>query len=118
MELAQLPLISMNKKKGFTLVEVLVSLLIISAVGLSAIYITNGYLKNTYLRDVQTKEMIQNIDTIERLKADVKTQAQLQAFINSNPNIGSVAISTNLYKIDVGINKKLTFVMRVGADGY
>jgi len=107
----------MKKKKGFTLVECLISLLIISAVGLSAMYIVNGYLKNTYLRDVQTKEMIQNIGTVERLKADIKTKDELQEFANNNPNIVIFEINSKLYKVDVGKNSKLTVIMRVGADG-
>ena len=106
----------MKRKKGFTLVECLISLLIISAVGLSATYIVNGYLKNTHLCDVQTKEIIQNIGTVERLKADIKTKDELQEFANNNAYIAIFEINPKLYKVDVGKSRKLTVIMRVGAD--
>ena len=107
----------MRSKKGFTLVECLISLLIISVVGLSAIYITNGYLKNAHLRDDHMKEMIENIDTVERLKAEVTRKGQLQEFVNNNPNVTIFEINPKLYKIEVGDSRKLTVIMRVGDDG-
>jgi len=67
-------------KKGYTLAEGLVSMLIISAIGVSAMYIANGYFKQTYVRDLQTTQVIENINIIEKLKSEVHTLPQLYTF--------------------------------------
>lgn len=68
------------KKSAFTLVESLVSLLIISAVGMAAMVFASSYLKTTYDRDVQMSAVMSNMSTVETLRAEVKTLPQLYAF--------------------------------------
>lgn len=68
------------KKSAFTLVESLVSLLIISAVGMAALVFSSAYLKTTYERDVQMKSVMSNVSTVEKLRAEVRTLPQLYEF--------------------------------------
>lgn len=70
----------MNKKSGYTLIEGLVSMLIIGVVGITAMSFASGYFKDTYKRDIQTKAVIANINTLEKLKAEVATPSQLYTF--------------------------------------
>ena len=65
------------KKSAFTMVEAMVSLLIVSAVGLAAMRLTSSYLKNTHERDLQINAYISNINTAETLRAGVRTLPQL-----------------------------------------
>ena len=68
------------KKSAFTLVESLVSVLIISAVGMSALVFSSAYLKTTFERDTQMQAVMTNISTVEKLRAEVKTLPQLYEF--------------------------------------
>jgi len=68
------------KKSAFTMVEAMVSLLIVSAVGLAAMRLTSSYLKNTHERDLQINAYISNINTAETLRAGVRTLPQLYEF--------------------------------------
>ena len=68
------------KKSGFTLVESLVSLLIISAVGMAALVFSSAYLKTTYERDVHMKAVMTNVCTAEKIRAEVRTLPQLYEF--------------------------------------
>lgn len=68
------------KKSAFTLVESLVALLIISAVGMTALGFSSAYLKTTYDRDVQMSTVIANMNIAESLRAEVKTLPQLYEF--------------------------------------
>ena len=68
------------KKSAFTLVESLVSVLIISAVGMAALVFSSAYLKTTFERDVQMKSVMSNISIAEKLRAEVKTLPQLYEF--------------------------------------
>ena len=68
------------KKSAFTLVESLISLLIISAVGMAVVVFTSAYLKTTFDRDVQMQTAHKNISTVEKLRAEVKTLPQLYEF--------------------------------------
>lgn len=68
------------KKSAFTLVESLVSLLIISAVGMAALVFSSAYLKTTFERDMQMKAVMSNVSTVEKLRAEVKTLPQLYEF--------------------------------------
>lgn len=68
------------KKSAFTLVESLISLLIISAVGMAVVVFTSAYLKTTFDRDVQMQTVLDNISTVEKLRAEVKTLPQLYEF--------------------------------------
>ena len=68
------------KKSAFTLVESLVSVLIISAVGMAALVFSSAYLKTTFERDVQMKAVMSNASTAEELRAEVKTLPQLYEF--------------------------------------
>ena len=70
------------KKSAFTLVESLVSVLIISAVGMAALVFSSAYLKTTYERDIQMEAVMSNISTAEKLRAEVKTLPQLYEFLN------------------------------------
>ena len=68
------------KKSAFTLVESLISLLIISAVGMAVVVFSSAYLKTTFDRDVQMQTVLDNISTVEKLRAEVKTLPQLYEF--------------------------------------
>lgn len=68
------------KKLAFTLVESLISLLIISAVGMAVVVFSSAYLKTTFDRDVQMQTVLDNISTVEKLRAEVKTLPQLYEF--------------------------------------
>ena len=68
------------KKSAFTLVESLVSVLIISAVGMAALVFSSAYLKTTFERDMQMKSVMSNISTVEKLRAEVRTLPQLYEF--------------------------------------
>ena len=68
------------KKSAFTLVESLISLLIISAVGMAVVVFSSAYLKTTFDRDVQMQTVLDNTSTVEKLKAEVKTLPQLYEF--------------------------------------
>ena len=70
----------MMKKSAFTLIESLVGLMIISAVGMAAMVFASAYLKTTYDRDVQMSTVIANMNTAETLRAEVKTLPQLYEF--------------------------------------
>ena len=81
----------MNKKNGYTLIEGLISMLIVGVIGITAISFASGYFKDTFRRDVQTKAVIENINTIEKVKAEVVTLSQLYTFSQEN-DIRIVAI--------------------------
>ena len=68
------------KKSAFTLVESLIGLLIISAVGMAVVVFSSAYLKTTFDRDVQMQTVLKNISTVEKLRAEVKTLPQLYEF--------------------------------------
>ena len=68
------------KKSAFTLVESLISLLIISAVGMAVVVFSSAYLETTFDRDVQMQTVLDNISTVEKLRAEVKTLPQLYEF--------------------------------------
>ncbi len=61
------------KKKGFTIVEGLISILIVSFIIIGAVYISDGYLRQTYQRDESIKRLTKNINIIEDIKGNVKT---------------------------------------------
>jgi len=94
-----------RKRCGFTLVEALICILLVSTIGMSSMYVVNGYYKQTFMRDEQLKEVLSNINTIERLKADVHTVHQLYAFSKENDiciiavGIGEVTLSENADRI-------------------
>lgn len=97
------------KRNAFTLVESLVAALIVGVTTVSALFIINGYLKTTYARDVQTKAVIDNVSTIEKLKADVKTLNDLYEFSQNN-SIRIIAVGggeAELSKIGNKINMTL-----------
>jgi prepilin-type N-terminal cleavage/methylation domain-containing protein len=78
-------------KKGYTLAESLVAMLIVSAVLIASLYIVNNYFNYTYMRNVQTKQVIDNICVIEQAKSEVKTLSDLYAFSDSH-NIRIIAV--------------------------
>jgi len=71
---------NMKKKSAFTLVETMVCLLIVSAVGMAAVAFISAYLKHTYDRDIQEAAVISNMDHIEQIKVEAKTLPQLYQF--------------------------------------
>lgn len=89
------------KKSAFTLVESLVSLLIISAVGMAALVFSSAYLKTTFERDVQMKAVMSNVSTVEKLRAEVQTLPQLYEFAQdkeieiSAVGIGKIELSAD-----------------------
>ena len=62
------------------MVEAMVSLLIVSAVGMAAMRLASSYLKNTYERDMQINAAVLNMNIAETLRAEVKTLPQLYEF--------------------------------------
>lgn len=89
----------MLKKSAFTLAESLIGLLIVSAVGVAALRFSSGYLKTTYDRDVQMKEVMANISTVEKLKAGVHTLPQLYSF-SQDKDIRVIAVGKGEIKLD------------------
>lgn len=81
------------KKSAFTLVESLVGLLIISAVGMAAMVFASAYLKTTYDRDKQMSSVIANMNTAETLRAEVKTLPQLYEF-SKDKEMKVIAVGT------------------------
>lgn len=70
----------MKSKGAYTLIEGLISMLIVGVVGITAIGFASGYFKDTFYRDVQTKAVIENMNTLEKVKAEVVTLSQLYTF--------------------------------------
>ena len=81
------------KKSAFTLVESLVGLLIISAVGMAAMVFASAYLKTTYDRDKQMSSVIANMNTAETLRAEVKTLPPLYVF-SKDKEMKVIAVGT------------------------
>lgn len=67
-------------KKGYTLIEGLISMLIVSVISITAIGFARGYFKDTFRRDTQAKAVVENMIVLEKLKAEVATPSQLYAF--------------------------------------
>ena len=130
------------KKSAFTLVESLVSVLIISAVGMAALVFSSAYLKTTFERDVQMKAVMSNASMVEKLRAEVKNLPQLYEFskeremkisavgigeielnadgsftvINAESNTISPNLmpkTANTFKIDIGGNEPNTKITTV-----
>ena len=130
------------KKSAFTLVESLVSVLIISAVGMAALVFSSAYLKTTFERDMQMKSVMSNISTVEKLRAEVRTLPQLYEFsqgkeikisavgigeielnadgsfavVNAESNTLSLSLmpnTANAFKIDIGGSEPNTKITTV-----
>lgn len=86
------------KKSAFTLVESLISLLIISAVGMAVVVFSSAYLKTTFDRDVQMQTVLDNISTVEKLRAEVKTLPQLYEF-SKDKEIKIIAIGLGVINL-------------------
>lgn len=86
------------KKSAFTLVESLISLLIISAVGMAVVVFSSAYLKTTFDRDVQMQTVHDNISTVEKLRAEVKTLPQLYEF-SKDKEIKIIAIGLGVINL-------------------
>lgn len=80
------------KKQGFTIVESLISMLIISAIGIGVTFVLNSYYKTTYSRDMGAYETINAVSTLEQLKSDVKSLDDLYNFTHSHSNLKTVAV--------------------------
>jgi len=90
------------KKAGFSIVEVLISMLIISMIGIGITFLLNSYYKTTYSRDLQLKEAINNMNTIEQIKANVNSIEDLYNLTNNNDNIRIIAVGIG----EVSLSKK------------
>lgn len=119
------------KKSAFTLVESLISLLIISAVGMAVVVFSSAYLKTTFDRDVQMQTILDNISTVEKLSAEVKTLPQLYEFSKDKEikitaiGLGVINISedgtfsvaepeNNAFSDNLRANKNILFKIDVG----
>ena len=78
-------------KRGYTLIEGLISMLIISVVGMTALGFVSGYQKMTFVRDRQNAAVISNMTYIEKLKAEVHTLPQLYDF-SRDKNMKIIAV--------------------------
>lgn len=80
-------------KKAFTLIEVLVGLLLISAISMASLRLSSSYLKNTYDRDAQTAVAIENLSTSEEIKAGADTLPRLYSLIQGkNVKVTAVGV--------------------------
>ena len=108
------------KKSAFTLVESLISLLIISAVGMAVVD-----------RDVQMQTVLDNISTVEKLRAEVKTLPQLYEFskdkeikitaiglgvinLSEDSTFSVVEPENNAFSDNLRANKNILFKIDVG----
>ena len=67
-------------------------MLIISVIGIGITFLLSGYYKAAYSRDVQIKALIENINTIEQIKANVHSIEDLYGITYDNDNISVVAV--------------------------
>ena len=119
------------KKSAFTLGDSLISLLIISAVGMAVVVFSSAYLKTTFDRDVQMQTVLDNISTVEKLRAEVKTLPQLYEFSNDKEikitaiGLGVINLSedgtfsvaepeNNAFSDNLRANKNILFKIDVG----
>ncbi len=119
------------KKSAFTLVESLISLLIISAVGMAVVVFSSAYLKTTFDRDVQMQTVLDNISTVEKLRAEVKTLPQLYEFskdkeikitaiglgvinLSEESTFSVVEPENNAFSDNLTANKNILFKIDVG----
>lgn len=80
-------------------------MLIISVIGIGTTFLLNSYYKTTYSRDLQIKETITNVNTIEQIKAKVFDIKYLYNITNGNRNIRIIAVGigeVSLFKKDTG----------------
>ena len=111
----------MKSKGAYTLIEGLISMLIVGVVGITAIGFASGYFKDTFHRDVQTKAVIENMNTLEKVKAEVVTLSRLCAFSQEH-NIKIIAIGIGEVKfsesgeINIISDEKYGFSEKVTTD--
>lgn len=94
-------------KNGYTLIESLISMLIISVISITAIGFASGYFKDTFRRDTQSKAVIENMNTLEKLKAEVATPSQLYAFSQTH-DIKVIAVG--LGEVEFSADGEMTIV--------
>ena len=70
-------------KKGFTLVEGMIGMLIISLIGMASILVASQYMRTMYAQDRQTKALSLNMNTVEKLNTEVHTLRELYEISNS-----------------------------------
>jgi hypothetical protein len=111
----------MKSKSAYTLIEGLMSMLIIGMVSVAAIGFASGYFKDTFHRDVQTKAVIENINILEKVKAEVVTLSQLYTFSQEHDikiiavGIGEVSFSES-GEINIISDEKYGFSQKVMTD--
>ena len=97
------------------------SMLIIGMVSVAAIGFASGYFKDTFHRDVQTKAVIENINILEKVKAEVVTLSQLYTFSQEHDikiiavGIGEVSFSES-GEINIISDEKYGFSQKVMTD--
>jgi len=95
-----------HKCRGFTLVEGLISILLVSAISMTSLLLVNGYYKQTFARDKEITAITQNINTIESVKADVHTVRQLYDFAAVN-DIRIIAVGIGEVKLTLKADGKI-----------
>lgn len=95
-----------HKCRGFTLVEGLISILLVSAISMTSLLVVNGYYKQTFARDKEITAITQNINTIESVKADVHTVRQLYDFAVVN-DIRIIAVGIGEVKLTLKADGKI-----------
>ena len=97
------------------------SMLIIGIVSVAAIGFASGYFKDTFHRDVQTKAVIENMNTLEKVKAEVVTLSQLYTFSQEHDikiiavGIGEVELS-EIGEVNIISDEKYGFSQKVMTD--
>lgn len=71
-------------KKAFTLVESLITMLIISAVLIVSLYVLCSYYNYAHMRNTQMLQITKNINLVEQLKSEVHTVSDLYEFFINN----------------------------------
>lgn len=97
-------------KKAFTLVEGLTSMLIISVVGIGITFLMSSYYKVSYSRDMQIRSLIENVNTIEQIKANVQSIEDLYSMTKDNEKIRIVAVGVGAVTLFKNVNGDIEIV--------
>lgn len=76
-----------NRKKGFSLVECMISVLILTTLTTLVMYCMRGYIRHQSQRDEQIKALAGNISTFEDVSSNVTTLEELYMVLENNENI-------------------------------
>lgn len=106
------------KKQGFTIVDSLISMLIISVIGIGVTFVLNSYYKTTYSRDIGTLETINAVSTLEQLKSDVKSLDDLYNFTHSHSNLKMVAVGIGEVTLTKSADGKVNIIKSGPSESY